>query len=159
MLHVFKSLSVVHDVLREDGLPEAVRAYVRDTMTLGWEERLKTRRRRRSDNGFEFGTALPRGTILRGGDCLVIHPAGAVVVVVERAEPVFVIEPRTRPEWGLFAYHIGNSHQPLMILADAIVCPDVPGMQQVLEQHAISFSRDTRPFTPVGQLLDHQHRS
>jgi urease accessory protein len=159
MLRVFKSLPVVTDVVHEEALPAAVRAYALDTITLGWEERLKARGRRCSDNGVEFGTALARGTILRGGDCFIVHPVSAVIVVVERPEPVLVIEPRTRPEWGLFAYHIGNSHQPLMILADAIVCPDVPGMQHILEQHAISFSRDTRPFTPVGQLLDHRHPS
>ena len=51
-------------------------------------------------------------------------------------EPVFVIEPRSRAEWGLFAYHIGNRHQPVMITERAIVCPDVPGVEQLLTQHA-----------------------
>jgi urease accessory protein UreE len=80
-----------------------------------------------------------------------------VFVVIEREEAVLVIEPRTPVEWGLFAYHIGNSHQPVMLTEREIVCADLPGMDQVLEQHAIAFARTTRAFTPVGLLSDHRH--
>ena len=45
----------------------------------------------------------------------------------------------------------------MMIAADAIVCADLMGMAQVLEQHAIPFTRDTRPFTPMGFVADHRH--
>ncbi len=88
--------------------------------------------------------------------------AAIVVTVVERLEPVFVVEPPTAAEWGLFAYCIGNSHQPLMLTTTAIVCPDVPGMEHVLAYHGIPFSRSTRAFTPVslgGELFvaGHQH--
>src|SRR6185503_16264789 len=121
---------VVRAICRADALPEGTGAYRRDTITLGWEERLKTRGRRRSDGGFEFGTTLARGTTLRDGDAFVLPEEMIVVVVVERPEAVFVIEPRMPAEWGLFAYCIGNSHQPLMFTAGAIVCPDVTGMEQ-----------------------------
>jgi urease accessory protein len=157
LLPLFKSLAVVRDVCREEALPSSVRPCGRDTMTLGWEERLKARARRRSDGGREFATALNRGTILRTGDCLFLEDPPLVVVVVEAAEAVFVVRPRTSAEWALFAYSIGNSHQPLMIAEDAIVCPAVMGMEQVLEHHRIPFSRDTRPFTPVAGLVDHHH--
>jgi urease accessory protein len=157
MLQIFRSVPVVHDVHREDRLPAALRSYARDAITLGWEERLKGRARRRSDAGREFATALPRGTTLRAGDCFALDVDAVVVVVVERAEPVLVVTPRTGAEWGLFAYYIGNSHQPVMIVENGLVCADLVGMEQVLEQHAIPFSRDVRPFTPVGGLLDHRH--
>ena len=157
LLPLFKSIEVVRDACREDALPLPARALSRDTMTLGWEERLKTRARRRSDGGREFATALTRGTILRGGDCLRLDDPPLVVVVVEAAEPVFVIRPRTPAEWGVFAYHIGNNHQPVMIADDGIVCADVMGMEQVLEHHAIPFAREMRPFTPVAGLADHRH--
>jgi urease accessory protein len=157
MLKIFNPLPVVHDVHREDALPEAARSYARDVITLGWEERLKGRARRRSDGGREFATALARGTTLRAGDCFALDVDAVVVVVVERAEPVLVVTPRTTAEWALFAYCIGNSHQPVMIGGDALVCADLVGMEQILEQHAIPFSRDVRPFTPVGGPLDHRH--
>lgn len=157
MLQVFKSLPVACQVLR--ALPDAAAAYARDSITLGWEERRRARGRRRSDRGFEFGTALERGTVLRAGDWLVIEAAETAIEVRERPESVFVITPRTPCESALFGYHIGNSHQPVMVTDTAIVCLDLPGMAEVLAYHRIPFARAVRPFTPVG--LDgpaHRHQ-
>jgi len=150
-------LIVIEQTHREDTLSAAVAGYARDTITLGWEDRVHGRGRRRSDGGLVFGLSLPRGTILRGGDCLVLDGAQIVVVVVERPEPVFLIEPRTPQEWGLYAYHIGNRHQPLMISGAGIVCPDVGGVEQLLEQQRIPFSRTTRAFTPVTSTAGDHH--
>jgi urease accessory protein len=162
VLRVFKSLLVAHDVYRVDTLPDGASGYERDTISLGWEDRLRARGRRRSDGGIEFGTALPRGTVLTAGDCFVLDEEARVIAVVERAEPLLIVEPPSPPEWGRFAYYIGNSHQPVMITERAIVCPDVPGMAQILEQHGIPFSRAVGPFTPVRMMEDvfspgHQH--
>jgi urease accessory protein len=158
MLHAFRSLPVARTIHRADALPEAARAYASDTVTLGWEERGRARGRRRSDGGLEFGTALERGTVLRQGDCFVLDQAATVVTVVERPESVFVIEPRSPAEWALFAYHIGNGHQPLMLTADAIVCADLPGMKEALDYHRIPFSRRVQPFTPVADVAAHVHQ-
>ena len=157
MLQLFKPLPVARAVCREDAVPTLARLYARDVITLGWEERLKARGRRTSDTGLEFATALPRGAVLRAGDCLILDEARVIVTVAEREEPVFVIRPASPEEWGLFAYHIGNNHQPLMIADEGIVCPDVPGIPQVLEQHGMPFSRATRAFTPLGALPGHRH--
>ena len=148
---------VIEQIHREDALPPTTRGYARDTMTLGWDDRLRVHGRRRSDGGVAFGLSLPRGTMLRGGDCLVVDEAKTVVVVVERSEPVFLIEPRTPQEWGLFAYHIGNRHQPLMITETGIVCPDVAGVEQLLEQQRIPFVRRTLAFTPATSVAGDHH--
>ena len=163
MLHVFRSLPIARGTCRVDTLPVAASAGRRETITLGWEERLRGRARRRSDQGFEFGTTLPRGAALRAGDCFVFDGAGVVVEVVEAVERVLVIRPRSAPQWGLFAYYIGNSHLPMAIADDAILCPDVPGMTQVLEYHEIPFVADERSFTPASVMGDlvgsgHEHR-
>ena len=148
---------LVEQIHHEDALPPTARGYDRDRLTLGWEDRLRVRARRRSDGGVAFGLSLPRGTILRGGDCLVLNEARMVVVVVERPEPVFLIEPRTPQEWGLFAYHIGNRHLPLMITDAGIVCPDVAGVEQLLEQQRIPFARGRQAFTPATWVTNHHH--
>jgi urease accessory protein UreE len=158
MAHLFKPLPVAHEIHTSGALPERAREYSRDRVTLGWEERLKARGRCRSDAGFEFGTALPRGTVLGDGDGFVFDDHQMVVLVAAREEPVFVVQPRTTSEWGQYAYYIGNSHQPLMVAADGLVCPDVPGMEQVLTYHRIAYSRAMRAFTPVGRVPHHQHR-
>jgi urease accessory protein UreE len=146
---VFKTIPVADAIYRTEALPGRARAFARDTIALGWEDRMKTRGRRRSESGVEFGTALPRGTVMRGGDCLVVESARVVVEVVERPEPAFVIEPRTPPEWGLFAYHIGNGHQPLMVTDRALVCPDLPGVEMLLQYHGIPYERADVAFTPT----------
>jgi urease accessory protein UreE len=93
-------LTIIDQTFREDALPPSTRGYARDTITLGWEDRLHVRGPRRADGGVAFGLSLPRGTILRGGDCLVVDEAKTVVVVAERPEPVFLIEPRASPRMG-----------------------------------------------------------
>jgi urease accessory protein len=150
-------MTIVERAYREDTLPPEARGWARDTITLGWEDRVQAHGRRRSDGGAEFGTSLARGTVLRAGDCLVVDRACTVVVVVERPEPVFVIEPRTPQEWGLFAYHIGNRHQPLMITERTLVCPDLPGVEQLLEQQRIPYARASLAFTPATVVSGHHH--
>lgn len=153
MLDAFRSVPIVRSVVRAQQLP-GVPPH-RDTITLDWEDRLRTRARRRSDGGVEFATALPRGTVLRAGDGFLV--GDVLVEVVELEEPVLIVEPKTPTEWALFAYQIGNSHQPIMITDTAIVCPVVPGMEGVLRYHNIPFTRAERPFTPVTVTVDHRH--
>jgi urease accessory protein len=157
VISVFKSLPVVDRTYRVAELPPTCRAYARDTITLGWEERLKIRGRRRSDGGVEFGTSLPRSTVLREGDCFVVHAPGLVIAVVERAEPVFHLTPADPAEWALVAYHIGNRHLPLMVAADGLVCPDVPGVELLLQQYGIAYVSTSRPFTPAAAPIGHEH--
>ena len=146
---VFKTIPIADAIYRADTLPAMARTYAHDSIVLGWEDRQKTRGRRVSGGGIEFGTSLPRGSVLRAGDCLVVDPARIVVEVVERLEAAFVIEPRTPAEWGLFAYHIGNGHQPLMVTDRALICPDLPGVEMLLQYHGIPYARAEMAFTPT----------
>ena len=150
-------MMAVDHTLREAALGDRCRWYTQDTITLGWEDRVQAHGKRRSDGGVEFALALPRGSVLRGGDCLVLDEARLIVTVVERAESVFVIEPRSAVDWARYAYQIGNRHQPLMITDASIVCPDVPGMEQLLHQQHIPYTRSMRAFTPVTAAVGHQH--
>jgi urease accessory protein len=144
-------------IYREPELPAEMRAFTRDTVTLGWEDRTHVHGRRRTDAGVEFGTSLPRGTVLREGDLLVLEPERRVVAIVERPEPVFVIEPRSAQDWALFAYHIGNRHQPVMVTERGLVCPDVPGVEPLLQQHHMPYTRAMLPFTPAATTASHHH--
>ena len=147
-------MTVVESLHRSRDLPAGFAA---DTITLGWEDRVRVHGRRVSDGGVEFATSLPRGTILRDGDGFILDSERVVVTVRERPEPVFVIEPQSATEWALFAYHIGNRHQAVMITDRALVCPDVPGVEQLLQQHHMPFTRTTAAFTPVAATAGHQH--
>ena len=150
-------MTVVERTWQAGELPGAARDFARDTVTLGWEDRTHAHGRRRTDGGVDFGTSLPRGSVLRAGDLLVLDEEHLIVAVVERHEAVFVIEPGAASEWALFAYHIGNRHQPLMITDRGLVCPDVPGVEALLQQHHMPYVRATLPFTPAATVAGHQH--
>lgn len=156
---LFKSLPVATVVVAADALPEIARAYATDEIVLDWEQRSKPRARRITSDGVEFATALPRGTVLREGDCLVLGAIQLVVRVVECPEQVLVIRPQNAAQAAEFGYHIGNSHSPMMIDAGAIICPELPGMTRLLTYHNIPFERAERPFTPVGPVSGHQHQT
>ena len=148
-------MTIVERVFKENELPEASRAFARDTMTLGWEDRTHVHGRRRTDGGVEFGTSLPRGTVLRDGDCLVLDDGAPGRRRSSSARSRSSSSSRARaPEWALFAYHIGNRHQPVMITDRALVCPDVPGVEQLLQQHHMPYARATLPFTPAATVAD-----
>lgn len=148
---------LVELVYRVGALPESASSYTRDTIVLGWEDRVHAHGRRLSDGGIEFGTSLPRGTVLRADDCFVLDDLRTIVAVVERPEAVFLITPRTSQEWGLFAYHIGNRHQPVMITDEGLVCPDGAGVEQLLQQQHMPYVRALLPFTPASTVAGHQH--
>jgi urease accessory protein len=152
---LFRGLPVAETVYARGHLPGSAGAFPTDAITLGWEDRTKTRARRCTDGGVEFATALRRGTVLRDGDGLVLQSLPLVVFIRERPESVLVARPSNAAEWALWAYHIGNSHQPVMITLDALVCPEIAGAEQMFDHHAIPFVREQMPFTPVTQDQGH----
>src|SRR5689334_12974651 len=103
----------------------------RDTITLGWEDRRQGHGRRRSDGGVEFAISLPKGTVLKDGDCLVLRDEGIAVVVREAAEPVYIVKPRNPQEWAFYAYQIGNRHQSVMIGERELVCLQSPAVKSL----------------------------
>jgi urease accessory protein len=152
---MFRTLPIVERIHRDGEIPATAADYQRDTMTLGWEERVKTRGRRQADGGAEFGLSLPRGTILVAGDCLIVERHRLIVAVIERSEVVFIVTPRTPTEWGVFGYHIGNGHHPVMITDRGLVCPDMPGVESLLQYNQIPYERGLRAFTPLASVRTH----
>jgi urease accessory protein len=130
--------------------------FKQDTLTLTWEDRRQGHGRRRSDGGVEFAISLPNGTVLKGGDRMVLAPERTVVTVKEALEPVFVVCPRTSWEWAYYAYHVGNRHQQVMIGETELVFLQNPAVRSLLEQLHVHFHPDQRPFT--GALANvHAH--
>ena len=150
-------MTIVDRVCSEAELPGRLLTFARDTLTLGWEDRSRARGRWRTDGGVEFGASLPRGTVICGGDCFVLDPERLVVVVVEKPEPMFVVTPSGPEEWALVAYQIGNRHWPLMITPRGLICPDTPGVEELLRQQHAPYSRKLCEFTPVVGLAGHRH--
>ena len=131
--------------------------YRPDALTLTFEDRRQGHGRRRSDGGVEFAISLPSGTILKGGDCLVLVPEKIVVTVQETPEAVYVVRPKTPQEWAYYAYHVGNRHQQVMIGETELIFLQNPAVRSVLEQLHIHFHTDIRPFTAALANVGHTH--
>lgn len=84
------------------------------SLTLPWDQRLKSRLRVILDNGDEAGIVLPRGTILRGGD-LLRSETGLVVEVKSAVETVTTVRVGDNLLLARICYHLGNRHVPLEV--------------------------------------------
>jgi len=84
------------------------------TLTLPYELRQKSRLRANLDNGDEIGVLLPRGTVLRGGDCL-RSETGEVILVRAAEEVVSTVYEKDPTQFARACYHLGNRHVPLQI--------------------------------------------
>jgi urease accessory protein len=84
------------------------------TLTLPFDERQKSRIKAVLNDGREVGLMLPRGTILRGGQCLRAED-GDTIRVEAALESVSTITSSDPLQLARACYHLGNRHVPLQI--------------------------------------------
>lgn len=85
-----------------------------DVLVLPYEKRQKSRLRVQLASGIEVGVALPRGTVLRGGDYLLSEDNKVIAVEAELEETTRVISDDSLLLQRA-AYHLGNRHVPLAV--------------------------------------------
>src|SRR5690242_4619551 len=103
-------MTVVEQITPAGDIGSRYENYRRDTLTLKWEERRQGHGKRRSDGGLEFAISLRGGTVLKGGDFMIVEPERTLITVREALEPVYVVRPESPQEWAYYAYHVGNRH-------------------------------------------------
>ena len=140
-------MTVVDKILSLAQIGRDLEGYRQDTLTLTWEDRRQGHGRRQSDSGLEFAISLPSGTVLKGGDCLVLLAERTVVVVKEAVEAVYIIRPHTPQEWAYYAYQVGNRHQQVMIGENELIFLQNPAVRSLLEQLHVHYATGQRPFT------------
>lgn len=91
--------------------------YCDEQVILPFDQRQKSRLRVRLESGVEAALQLPRGTILRGGDCLKTGD-GRSVQVLAAHEPVMQVTASSSQQLMRAVYHLANRHVPLQIGAD-----------------------------------------
>jgi urease accessory protein len=148
-------MTVVEEIHTADEAASQYPAFRHDSLTLTFEDRRRGHGKRKSDSGTEFAISLPNGTILKGGDCIVLVAEKTVVTVKEAVEAVYVIRPKTPQEWAYYAYHVGNRHQQVMIGESELIFPQNPAVRSLLEQLRVDFQTDTRPFTAALANVGH----
>ena len=83
-------------------------------LVLPFDLRQKTRLRTHTTAGEEAGLFLPRGSVLRDGDCLQADD-GRIVRVTGKPENVLQIGCADPVQLARIAYHLGNRHVALQI--------------------------------------------
>lgn len=133
------------------------------TMTLPFDVRQKSRFRAKLDNGEEVGVILPRGAILREGDCLRADQ-GEVVMIKAALETVSSLQVSDPLLLVRAAYHLGNRHVPLQITAEGLryqhdhVLDDMirlMGIEVICEQ--ASFEPEAGAYSGGGHGHHHGH--
>ena len=134
---------------------------------LDWEVRQKGRFEATDSQGRRLGVFLPRGTVVRGGDVLVVDD-GSLVRVLAAPQPVLVV--RACAEHGTpfdllrAAYHLGHRHVALELKPDHLkLAPDHVLADMLRQQHLI-VSEAAEAFEPEGGAYaagshghDHDH--
>lgn len=150
-------MTIVEKIARAADIRSTYDGYLKDTLTLTWQDRRQGHGRRKSDNGLEFAISLPNGTVLKAGDCMVLESERTVVEINEAIEPVYVVRPKTPQEWAYFAYHVGNRHQEVMIGESELIFLQNPAVRSLLEQLHAHFETGERPFAAALVNVGHSH--
>jgi len=133
-------------------------AQAQATLTLPFELRQKSRLRTQLDSGEAIGLILPRGNILRSGDCLRAEN-GLVIQLIAAPEPVSTATTGDSHTLLRASYHLGNRHVPLQI---------APGWLRYLQDHVLddmlislglNISHESAPFEPEAGAYHHHHQS
>jgi urease accessory protein len=127
------------------------------TLTLPFELRQKSRLRAVLDNGLEVGLMLPRGAVLRGGDCLQAED-GMVVQLKAANEAVSAVSSTDTLLLQKACYHLGNRHVPLQITANGLCYLQDHVLDQMVESLGLGVTHNMAPFEPEsGAYQQHAH--
>lgn len=118
------------------------------TVTLDYEDRHRRRIRLTDDDGAPFLLDLAEATRLGEGDGLAVSEGGYIRVCAA-AEPVADVRCRTLTETARMAWHIGNRHIPVEVLADgALRIRDDHVIVDMARRLGAEVEQKTAPFSP-----------
>lgn len=127
------------------------------TLSLPYELRQKSRLKANLDSGEEVGLMLPRGRVLRGGDCLKAEN-GMVIQLNAAQESVSTVTAPDKLTLQKACYHLGNRHVPLQITEDWIRYLKDHVLDEMVESLGLSITHEQAPFEPeVGAYHKHNH--
>lgn len=134
--------------------PEQVTA----TLTLPIDIRVKSRAKVQLNDGREAGLMLPRGLLLRGGDCLSTEDGTEIVEIIAASEAVSVVCCADPFLLAKACYHLGNRHVPLQILPDELRYHHDHVLDAMLRQFRLQVTFAHLPFEPeAGAYASESH--
>ena len=134
------------------------------TVTLAFEDRYRRRIRMQDDAGEAFLLDLGEATVLRDGDGLVLQEGG-VIAVRAADERVADITASSAVEAIRIAWHIGNRHTPMQVLADStlriaydhVLVAMAEGLGAEVVERQACFQPEGGAYA-AGHGHDHDHR-
>ena len=130
----------------------------RDTVTAGFDDRHRRRKRYTGEKGLSFLLDLPEAVALRDGDGLLLEGGGVVAV---RSAPEALVEVRADDIGHLMrlAWHIGNRHLPAQLDAERILIRDDHVIVAMLRGLGARVAPVRAPFDPEGGAYGEHNRS
>lgn len=133
------------------------------TMTLPYDIRQKSRFKALLDDGTQVGVILPRGDVLRQGDCLKSEQ-GSIVMIQAAQETVSTVHVSDPLLLARAAYHLGNRHVPLQVAAQFLRYQHDHVLDGMLRQMGLDVICEQAPFepesgaySPAGHSHHHSH--
>jgi len=121
------------------------------TVELDWDVRQKSRFEATDSTGRALGLFLPRGTVVRGGDVLVVED-GSTVRVIAAPQSVLRITPCVDhgSPFDLIraAYHLGNRHVPIELHPDHLKIEPDPVLADLLRAMHLVVTEVSDAFEP-----------
>lgn len=128
------------------------------TVTLTFKDRHRRRLRMIDDQNEPFLLDLPHATLLNAGDGLGLE-GGGFILVQAAAEPIADVHCHSIEQIAQVAWHIGNRHVPIQVLAEGILrIQDDHVLVDMLTGLGAQVARYQAPFSPEsGAYIKHAH--
>lgn len=121
------------------------------------DTRIKSRCQVKLDTGEDVGFVLPRGLLLRGGDCLSDSEQKYIIKIVAKKETVSTAYCDDPLRLARICYHLGNRHVPLEITQSYARFQHDHVLDEMLEQMGVKVTVEQAPFEPEAGAYSNQH--
>jgi len=139
-------------MLRFEQLTESDAALY-STVTLTFEQRVKSRQKVELDNGAAAGLFLARGSILLHGQRIVAQ-SGEIVEIRAAEEAVSTVYVDAPLLLARACYHLGNRHVPLQIGVGFLRYQHDHVLDEMLEGMGLAVNFEQAPFEPEAGAYD-----
>jgi len=118
-------------------------------LTLPFELRQKSRLKAKLNNGCDIGLMLPRGNLLRGGDCLRAED-GSIIKIDAASEDVSTVLHNDPVMLARVSYHLGNRHVALQIGDGWVRYQHDHVLDDMVRGLGLEVKFESAPFEPEG---------
>lgn len=135
-------------------------------------ESQRVRLRKITDRGTDVGIILPKGTILKNGDVLLLTEDKIIIIEIEPEDvAVLCFKSEDSPDFDLFGlavrigHTLGNMHRPIKVVGTTIYVPiqadtEIELLNKIFEpiHHHIDITKDKIIFEPEEGTHTHEHK-